>query len=57
MIDKNIQKIPLSSGPLTNEFDFQFENSVLDKLNEIPHYTYSVWPSSVMKKIVPLDIY
>ena len=42
---------------MTNEYDYQFENSVLNRLEESLHFTYSVWPSSEIKKNVPLNMY
>ena len=40
-----------------NEFDFEYENYVMNKLDEKLHYTYSVWPSNDFKKDVKLDFY
>ena len=51
------QEIKQDPTKSLTEWDLQLENGLLNRMDEILHYTYSVWPSSEFKKEVILKYY
>ena len=51
------QKFEMISSEVTNEYDFQRENGVLNTLEGSWSFTYSVWPDASAKKDISYNIY
>ena len=47
----------LSSTFTPTLFDLEFENGVGNVLDDLLHYSYSTWPSSDIKKDIPMNFY
>ena len=54
-VSQHFQEI--ESDRYLSEWKFQEDNLLLNRMDELLHYTFSVWPSSEYKKEVPLKFY
>lgn len=52
-IDSNFKALNMS----ISLYDFQAQNGILDTLERNPHYTFSVFPGSSLKKKISLSAY
>ena len=47
----------IENGTSMTEWDIHLENGVLTRLDDQPHTSYSFYPSSALKKEVPMNFY
>ena len=55
--DTVYKQITLKPQQQINEFDFEYENSLLKKLEEMLNLTYSMWPSQEFKIDIDMKFY
>ena len=47
----------MTNGPFLTEWDVHSENGVLNYVDQARSVTYSLWPSSDVKKDIPMKFY